>query len=164
MIDFESRRYPLTGFGDDANASIKFMLIRSPGRDPEHAWEGGAAKLATHEPLHSNDVIEQYHGRGPMTLTTRLWFRDREALEALWSVVGRAATLRYAWGITLTAGGEKQTLADGRSYLVLPNTTLVGLTGIQTPRGQLPEATATFRRPVGVGVLYDYAHYAEGDE
>jgi hypothetical protein len=161
MIDFAERRYPLTGFGDDTNASIKFMLIRYPNRDDEHAWTGGEADITFHRPRNSSDEIQQYHGRLALTFTTRLWFRDMDALEAMSGVRGRAATLRYAWGITLRAGGEKATLADGRSYLVLPNTTLVSLTGIQTPRGRLPEATATFRRAVGASDYYGFAVYAE---
>ena len=164
MIDFDARRYPFTGFGDDPAAAIKFMLIRYLNRDPEYGWEGGDAKLATFEPLHSNDTVTQYGGMGPMTFTTKLWFRDARDLEALLTVRGRQATLRYAWGLTTTAGGHKQTLPDGRSYLVLPETTLLTVTDVQTPRGRQPECTATFRRPVGIGTLYDYAHYAEEDE
>lgn len=164
VIDFDARRFPFTGFGDDINTSIKFMLIRYVNSDSEHGWTGGDAKLPTFEPLHSNDVVTQYHGRSPMTFTSRLWFRDIRDLQAMLDVRGRQSTLRYAWGITTNAGGVKETLPDGRSYLTLPGTILLGMSEIKTPRGQQPEATATFRRPVGTGTLYDYAHYAEEDE
>ena len=45
VIDFDARRFPFTGFGDDINTSIKFMLIRYVNSDSEHGWAGGDAKL-----------------------------------------------------------------------------------------------------------------------
>ena len=152
-----------TGFGDDVAASIKFGILRDRnGSAPD--WSGGEAKLAVFEPLHSNDVVTQYRGRQSREITLRLWFADVNDLEALDSVQGRQATLRYLWGITSRAGGRKQTLPDGVSYLVLPDTLLVRISDrVSMARGRW-EATATFRRPVGIGTLYDYAHYAEEDE
>lgn len=159
MIDWDDRTYPFTGFGDDPDTSIKFMLVKRES-DDELAWAGGDAKLTTHAIHNSSDEVVQYHGRGPLTFTTRLWFRDADDLEAMWAVVGRAATLRYRWRLTTRAGGVKETRGS-RDYLVLPNTTLVSLGGIQTAPWHMPEATATFRRAVGAASYYGFAQYTE---
>ena len=55
-------------------------------------------------------------------------------------------------------------MPDGVRYYVCPVTELAELSDLDTEDGNLPEATATFRRPVGTGTLYDYAHYAEEGE
>ena len=150
-----------TGFGDDPAAAIKFGIVIS---DRMPNWAGGEARVHRFAIRHSNDTVRQYEGRNDRTLTVRLEFATLDDLEALDSVQGREATLRYRWGITTRAGGYKATLGDGVAYLVLPETELESLTNPDTPIGGPYEATATFRRPVGVGTLYDYAHYAEEDE
>lgn len=151
-----------TGFGDEPDAAIKFG-IDITGLDQMPDWSGGEARLATFAPLHSNDVVTQYRGRGPRELTVRLWFACRDDLELLDSVQGRSATLRYVWGVTSRAGGHKATLPDGVNYLVLPDTVLVRLSDQATPIGGTAQATATFRRAVGIGTLFDYAYYTEDE-
>jgi hypothetical protein len=152
---------PFTGFGDDINASIKFGILAPSGRMPN--WTGGGATINRFRILHSNDVIKQYGGRDERVLVARLRFAAWDALEALDLVVGREATLRLPWGVTARAGGTQQVIADV-AYLTLPGTELGELTEQKRYRDGTAIATATFRRPVGVGTLYDYAHYAEGDE
>lgn len=160
MIDWQSRAFPFTGFGDDPDTAIKFMLVRHP-QAPAHAWTASGARISSHIIHNSNDEVTQYHGRGPTLLTTRLWLQDMPAVEALLAVVGRSATLRYRWGLTTNPGGTKETRA-GRSYVVLPDTLLASVDDVQVLRGRQPEVTATFRRPYGSGDLYGFAIASEG--
>ena len=151
-----------TGFGDEPATSIKFQLLKNrDGSDP--AWGGGEPSASRFRVLHSNDVISQYGGRGERVMAARLLFADAADMERLDLVVGRQATLRYGWGITTRIEGQAETLPDGVRYLVLPGTELESLTGQTRYRGGQATATATFRRAVGVGTLYDYAHYAEDE-
>jgi hypothetical protein len=159
MIDFTSRRYPFTGFGDDPNSSIKFMMIRR-GDDPDYGWEGGTPRLATHQILNSSDTITQTRGRDPYVMTVRLWFADRASLVALRAVQGAWATLRYNADMTDDIGGTVETRPHGR-YRVLPETLLVSVDEVRVPRGQQPEAVATFQRAVGAASYYGFAVYAE---
>lgn len=163
MIDFTARRYPHTGFGDDFDTAIKFMLIRNPQSDPEHSWDAGTPRITTFTIRHSNDVIFQNDGRDPYEMTVRLWFPDVAALEAMTSAQGATATLRYAWGITDTVGGSLETIA-GRAYLALPETQLVSLTERMLAHGKPPAATATFRRSVGAASIAGFAQAIETGE
>ena len=152
-----------TGFGDDIAASIKFSIIAPNGRMP--SWSGGRARVARFQPLHSNDVIKQYTGRDERVLTVLLEFASFDDYDLLDTVQGRSATLRYRAGITNRAGASIHVNpGDGVRYYVYPGTELAELTEADTEDQNLPQATATFRRPVGIGTLYDYAHYAEEDE
>lgn len=159
MIDFDGRRYPHTGFGDEPNTSIKFMMIRR-GNDPDYGWQGGTPRINTFSIRHSNDGISQHDGFDPYVMTVRLWFPDRASLLAMTAVQGAAATLRYNAELTEAIGGEIVTIA-GRRYLELPEVELVSLTDRITPRQTPPEAVATFRRAVGVTSVYGFALYSE---
>jgi hypothetical protein len=150
---------PFTGFGDDANSSIKFG-IDVTGQDTVPNWTGGEPDLTTHRVRNSSDVITQLHGREPRTLTLRLWFASLDDLEALEGVQGAQATLRYLWGITSRAGGTKET-RGAHSYLVLPETLLARVTDQRTYIGGTAEAVATFQRAVGAASYYGFAVYAE---
>lgn len=160
MIDFAGRRYPFTGFGDEPNAAIKFMMIRR-GSDPEYGWQGGEARVNTFGIRHSNDTVSQGDGFDPYMMTVRLWFPDRASLIAMTAVQGGQATLRYNAELTEAIGGEIVTIA-GRRYLELPDVELVSLTDRITPRQTPPEAVATFRRSVGTS--YAVAGFAVAKE
>ena len=161
MIDFTTRRYPHTGFGDEPNTAIKFMLIRR-GNDPEYGWQGGEARVNTFSIRHSNDLVTQYDGMDPYVMTARLWFPDRASLLAMTAVQGTSATLRYNAELTENIGGDIVTIA-GRTYLELTGVQLVSLTDRITPRQTPPEAVATFRRAVGVTSVWGYALYSEDE-
>lgn len=155
-------RSPFTGFGDDPNTSIKFGWRRTSGQLPD--WEGGP-KLNTFAIANSDREVTQYGGRTPWSITVRLWFANRDDLDAMDALQGRRATLRYLYGMTKRAGGEPETIL-GTRYLVLPDTMLMRLEaldhdGVATgPR----EAMATFRRQYdGSGDAYGFAVYSEDE-
>jgi len=141
---------PFTGYGDDPNTSVKFGLRRINGAMPD--WQGGP-KLTFHAIVNSDREVSQYHGRTPWTITLRLRFADRAALEAMDALQGRRATLRYLFGLTKRAGGHAETIL-GTRYLVLPETLLLSLETVEIEglAGGSREAMATFQRLFSAGV------------
>jgi hypothetical protein len=158
MYDIE----PFTGYGDDTNSSIKFGIMFDD--DYIADWEGGDPILSKHPIANSNRNVTQYHGRTPYTMTCLVTLANKNDLMLLWSVSGTPATLRYKWGVTVDAGGEKVPIGDD-DYLVLPGTILEQVKPVRNTGvvGEEKMAYLTFTRPAEESDYYGFALYGEDD-
>jgi surface antigen len=142
LTDYAKILSPFTGFGDDPNWSVKFGIRRNGDNLPD--WTS-KPRLAQHALATGNGTITQRRGRDPWEITFRLWLPSADDLDRLDAMVGRRATLRYLGTLTKTAGGLRETIED-RTYLVYPQTLLLGLADVDIRPGGLCEVTATFQR------------------
>ncbi len=148
---------PFTGFGDDTNASIKFTIWAPSGRTAN--WQGGA-RLNTFAIPHSNRTITQHSGMNEWTISLPVLVDSVEDLDMLDALQGRRATLRYERVLTKRVGGTIENM-QGVSYLTLPDTLLVQLSGESYEPDGPCEAVLTFSRPVEPSSYYGFAVYGE---
>ena len=130
---------PFTGFGDNANTSVKFGIL-AQGKVPD--WSGGGPRI-TEKKIAGGGVKRRITGTDPYTVTFDLRFESHDDLAALEALRGTTATLRYLYGITKPLYGTYAYLA-GTGYLVLPGVTLLDVRGQTHYRNGTAHATATF--------------------
>ena len=130
---------PYTGFGDDANTSVKFgVLARGKVAD----WTGGNPRISTKR-IAGGGVKYRITGTEPYTITLTLRFERTADLAALEALQGTTATLRYLYGITKPLGGAYE-YRNGTAYLAIPGVRLMSVTGTEIYRDGSAVATATF--------------------
>ena len=136
---------PHTGFGTASNTSVKFGILQ-PDRTLLD-WQG--RRNITQLPiLGSGRVVTQRGQRVPYEIALRLWFADREALEAMDALQGERATLWYSWKIgTKRLDGTLDHIA-GVDYLRLDDVRLLRLEDDAIAIDGTAEATATFQKVV----------------
>lgn len=149
-----------TGFGDETNTSVKFRIVAPGGRIA--GWSGGA-KLRKLEIPHSDSQIIQVGGREERTISLRVHFASVADLEMMDDLQGTRATLRYRANRTKKAGGYLETLQDGVTYLVLPDTLLEQVSDETYQVFGPCEATLTFSRAGTSSAYYGFAVYAEDE-
>lgn len=79
-----------------ATELVPFLMVRDSAQPND--WQGGR-KLVSDPIWGSGRVLEQDGGAAPLTLTTGLVFRDREAFQRFWALQTESGTLRMnaAW-------------------------------------------------------------------
>ena len=130
---------PYTGFGDDANTSVKFGVL-AKGRVAE--WSGGQQRITTKK-IAGGGVKYRITGRDPYTITLPLRFESTADLAALEALQGTTATLRYLYGITKPLHGTYE-YRMGTAYLAIPGVRLLRVEDTEVFRNGACGASATF--------------------
>lgn len=135
---------PFTGFGTRPGGTwVAFGIERDDASNALPEWNAPLAVVTRHVPGGDRNVT-QLLGKGPSTVTYRVWLDAVADYQTLVSLVGTTATLTTVQNTTGAPGSGHYEL--GVAYWDVANVTLIGLANVLVYANGITECDASFLR------------------